>query len=281
MQPGVPLVVISGGKGGVGTTTVASELAQELGTLGKRTVLVDANPQQPDIATHLGIEPRGCLADVLEGTRSAVEVLRPLDERVQVLPGRWAADSLPELSNNSLKRLLGELRGLHSRADFIVLDAGSGMSPWVGQLWKAAQQVLLVSTNESVAVMDSYAAVKLSPWGDVDGKVRLVINRCDESIAAKRIGERFEATCRRFLGIHVASPAALATCPDMLAAITERSTPTTDRDYRRTVRLLAAEVISDSQVVATRVAKTPQLDLSLLRSDFVAELTNNSLQNSK
>ena len=254
LAPGVPLVVVSGGKGGVGVSTVATELAHELAALGKRTVLVDANPLQPDIANRFGLDVLVGLADVLDGSRSAIEVLQPLGESIRLLPGHWAADTPPELSSAALKRLLNELRSLHEQADIIVLDVGSGMSPWVQQLWKAAQQILLVSTDESVAVMDSYAAVKLSPWGDVDGKVRLVVNQSDNAANAETIGTRFAATCRRFLGIQVAPSLALTTRPDWLAAVTGREGNSGSRHYQRSLRLLAAEVMSTSLAVASTVA---------------------------
>ena len=92
LEPGVPLVVVSGGKGGVGASTVAIQLARELARLGKRAVLTDANPLQPDLATKLDVKVRSCLADILSGNRSAVEVLQPLGESVKLLPGRWAPD---------------------------------------------------------------------------------------------------------------------------------------------------------------------------------------------
>ncbi len=254
LAPGVPLIVVSGGKGGVGASTVATELASELAALGKRTVLVDANPLQPDIATQLGIDVRCSLAEVLNGSRRAVEALQPLAESIQLLPGRWAADSPPDLSESAVKRLLGELRSLYTQADVAILDAGSGMNPWIGQLWKAAQQILLVASTDSVAVMDSYAAVKLAPWGDVDAKLRLVVNQCDDAQLADNIGDRFDATCRRFLGIKVEPAAALAMRPDIVAAVTQRTPGADDRDFRKSIRLLAADLMSASLVVSAKHA---------------------------
>ncbi len=256
LAPGVPLVVLSGGKGGVGVSTVATELAGELASLGKRSVLVDANPLQPDIASQLGLDVHGCLADVLDGSRSAVEVLRPLGESIQLLPGRWAPDTPPELNRAAVKRLLNELRSLHTQADVVLLDAGSGMSPWVQQLWKSAQQILLISTDESVAVMDSYAAVKLSPWGDVDGKIRLVINQCDDAQTAKTISDRFEATCRRFLGLQIAPAATLATRPDIVATVTQQFDQASDRAFRQSIRLLAADVMSATLALSGKASRS-------------------------
>ncbi len=271
------MVVLSGGKGGVGVSTVATELAGELAALGTRSILVDANPLQPDIASRLGLDVHGCLADVLEGSRSAVEVLRPLGESFQLLPGRWASDAPPELGRAAVKRLLDELRSLHTHADVILLDAGSGMSPWVQQLWKSAQQILLISTAESVAVMDSYAAVKLSEWGDVDGKIRLVINQCDDHQSSKTIGERFEATCRRFLGLRVSPAASLPTRPDIVTAVTQQDKSASDREFRQSIRLLAADVMSASLALTGKISQSG--NENRLPKNFC--LQDNSLDNSQ
>jgi MinD-like ATPase involved in chromosome partitioning or flagellar assembly len=139
----------------------------------------------------------------------------------------------------------------------VLIDAGSGMSPWAQQLWRAAQQILLISTPDSVAVMDSYAAVKHSPWGDVDGKIRLVLNQCDAPAAGRATGQRFEATCQRFLGIRVVAPAVLATRSDIVATVTLPLDP--DRAFRQSIRLLAADVMSDSLAMLGKASqKTSQ-----------------------
>lgn len=278
LAPGVPLVVVSGGKGGVGVSTVATELVYELAALGKRAILVDANPLQPDIATRMGFDVRGCLADVLDGSRSATEVLQPLGDSVQMLPGRWAADEPPEMNRTSIKRLLDELRSLHKQADIVVLDAGSGMSPWVQQLWKSAQQVLLVSTDESVAVMDSYATVKLSPWGDADGKLRLLVNQCNDQNTSKTVGQRFEATCRRFLGMRVLPAINVAQRPDIVDAIAKNENTNADREFRQSLRLLAAEVMSTSLVHASRPSEGKRL---LNDSAIDQSVSEKTLQKSK
>ncbi|MEM8944621.1 MAG: P-loop NTPase [Planctomycetota bacterium] len=260
LAPGVPLVVVSGGKGGVGVSTVATQLVHELAALGKRAVLVDANPLQPDIAARMGMDVSDCLADVLDGSRSAAESLRPLGDSVMLLPGRWASESPPDLSRGAINRLVGELRTLHKQADVVVLDVGCGMSPWVQQLWKSAQQILLVSTDESAAVMDSYAAVKLSPWGDVDGKLRLVVNQCDTQQLARTVGKRFEATCRRFLGIRVCPATHVATRPDIVDTVTQREQYASEQEFRQSVRLLAAEVMSTSLASINKATTSSEHD---------------------
>jgi len=252
LEPGVPLVVVGGAADGVGASTVAIQLARELARLGKRAVLVDANLQQPEISTQLDLNPEATLVDILSGNRSAAEVLRPLGDSIHFLPGRWTPEAPPEMDRAAVRRMLAEFRSLGAHADVVVLDAGNGTSPWQQQLWKAAHQVLLITTLAPDAMKASYRAVKLAPWGDVDGKVRIVVNQCDEEQEAQQAGERFAATCRRFLGVNICQPAAvvkLASSADLFAdrACANRD----DVQFNQSMRLLAAEVLSSCLVFSS------------------------------
>jgi len=251
LEPGVPLVVVSGGIKGVGVSTIAVQLARELARLGKRSVLVDANIQQPDMTTRLDIDPEDSLVDILSGERSAVEVLHPLSDSIQILPGRWAPEAPPEMDHAAIKRMLTELRSLGTQADVVIIDAGDGASPWLQQLWKAAQQVLLVTTLRPDAMKASYSTVKLAPWGDVDGKVRLVVNQCKEDRQAKHAGDRFVTTCHRFLGVKLCQPLALVKQASSVDLFDERAcTSPGDSAFKQSVSLLSAEVLRSCLVLS-------------------------------
>ncbi len=263
LQPGVPIIALSGGKGGVGTTTIAARLAQELSRLGKNTVLVDANLAQPDLAKLFPVlksspvlnnsQPRDTLAKVLDGSRKAVEVLQSVGHNLQLLPGRWIPQSPPDLSSQAVDRLLAELRSLGSTADVVVADVGCGMSPWANRLWQASQQILLVTTPEPVAVMDSYAAIKQTDTQSLDQKLRIVVNRCDNKAEARAIVGRLDHTCRRFLGNPLSHGSTIA----------NRQASNDEEDFEQSVRLLAAEVASNTQTTIQRHIRrddeTPQV----------------------
>ncbi len=280
-RPRGPLVVVSGGKGGVGATTIASDLAYHLSLLGKQTVLVDANPSQPDMSPGWlkqwlrqdssrtedgklqGCDVRESLVEVLEGSRTVSESLQPISDRLRLLPGRWAPLSPPDLSDQAIDRLLGGLDLLLGDAvDVIVADVGSGMSPWVERFWRAAGLVLLVTVPDPVAILDSYAAIKLATSGqdveahqpelnapsvegrELGGKIRLVVNRCDYRQQSREVASRLEQTCLRFLGVHLAQESAVAIRPD-----TARSMDHGAKEYWSSLRLLAAEVIGNLTVL--------------------------------
>jgi len=252
LEPGVPLVVVSGAVKGVGASTVAIQLARELARLGKRAVLADANLQRPEISAHLKLDSEVTLVDILNGNRSAVEALRPLGDSIQLLPGRWSPEAPPEMNRAAVRRMLAEFRSLGAHADVVLLDAGDGTSPWLQQLWKAAHQVLLVTTLSPEAMKASYRAVKLAPWGDVDGKVRLVVNQCNEDQQAQQADERFAATCRRFLGVNIhQSPAVIKRATSNNLFSDRAYTNPTDAAFKQSIKLLAAEVLSSCLVLSS------------------------------
>ena len=88
-----PTIVVTGGKGGVGTTTVAINLAAALAQNGRRTVLVDTAPHA-DAAQLLGVDvERGsCLDDVLAGSLTAADALSAGPAGISLLAGQWAAE---------------------------------------------------------------------------------------------------------------------------------------------------------------------------------------------
>src|SRR4029079_19473705 len=85
-----PMIVVTGAKGGVGTTTIALNLAVALTHAGHRTVLVDAAPNA-DIAQLAGTDAGagGSIADVVEGKCDADEALREGPGGAALLAGSW------------------------------------------------------------------------------------------------------------------------------------------------------------------------------------------------
>lgn len=192
-------IVVSAGKGGVGTTTLAVNMAVAMARQGCRTVLVDADFSGADAALLCGIESRDTIADVLSGRRSVHEVLQPGPAGVQFVPGIWSPGSIPDCSSPAQQRLLRELDQLGRHADVVVLDAGSGLNHVVQRFWQAADEVLVLTTVEAVSIMDAYAAIKLLLADRASVAVRTVVNQSPQQDVAVGVHARIEQACQRFL----------------------------------------------------------------------------------
>ena len=87
----------------------------------------------------------------------------------------------------------------------VVIDAGSRPDPLARQLWQAADRVLLVTTVETAAIMDAYAAIKLLSDPARSASIALVVNRSPAESLAEEAQQRLAQACRRFLGLPLRS----------------------------------------------------------------------------
>ena len=197
------LIVVSGGKGGVGTTTVAVNLAIALVQRGTRTVLVDADTRGSDARILCRLDELYTIVDVLSARRTVRESLQPGPGGLQVLPGAWAEGDISESSPESQERLVSQLLDLGNRADCLVVDAGNGPNRLIKRLWQAADLILLVTTSELASVMDAYASIKVLAAGDDSIRIQPVVNMTSAPDEVDEVFGRLNRACLRFLGIHL------------------------------------------------------------------------------
>lgn len=194
------LLVLTGAKGGVGTTTLAVNLAVAMADHGVRVVLVDADVQRADVTTLCGLDDHQGMADVLASRRDIHEVLMRGPAGIQVVPGVWAPGVGGGYSEKSQYRLLRQLKSLGRHAEWVLVDVGHGAPDVVRRFWQAADEVLIVTTPDNVSVMDAYATLKLLLGENTPPGLRLLVNRARDADEAIDVHRRIDQSCRRFLG---------------------------------------------------------------------------------
>jgi flagellar biosynthesis protein FlhG len=200
------LVAVAGARLGVGATTIALNLATELARLGRRTILVDADLDGGDIAAMCKLhdaqsEGLTGVAEVLTARRSLHEVLQNGPFGLSIVPGVCRVEQPDVWTEAAQDRLVRALRDLEGEVDFVVLDAGRGMSPAGHRFCDAADETLIVTTIDDEAIKDAYATIKTTHFNGCRHTTRVLFNRVTVPRDAESVGERLAHTCRRFLGI--------------------------------------------------------------------------------
>jgi len=201
---GARMLVVSGGRTGVGATTIAIHLAAALAQEAQRVVLVDADAYRADAAARAGVTGKLSLSDVMAGRRSIHEAIQIGPAGMQIVPGSAAPETRAAMNERSIGRLLRQLRSLTPHADWLIVDAGNQPTELMARLWGEAHTVLLVTSPDAVSVMDTYALVKtLLTRRTMARPPALVINKLLETDSAADVHRRIDQSCRRFLGLAV------------------------------------------------------------------------------
>jgi flagellar biosynthesis protein FlhG len=160
-KPAVPrIVAVGGGKGGVGKSTVAVNLALALARLGHRVTLVDADLGAANLHTMLGVvNPTTGLGDFLDHRVDTLDALKaPVVIPTLSLVSGTSRPGAANLVKRDKLRLLDAIA--HLDADCVVLDVGAGSSFNVVDLVAAADHKLLVMTPQLPSLHNAYALVK-------------------------------------------------------------------------------------------------------------------------
>ena len=157
----VQVIAVTGGKGGVGKTTVAVNLSLALAKLGRRVVLLDADLRLPNIDAMLGLTPTRTLADVIEGRCELRDVLLQGPGGVHVVPAASGAECTAHLSSAQYAGLIHAFSEIVNHLDVLVIDTAAGIGESVVSFVRAAQEVLLVVCDEPASITDAYSLIKL------------------------------------------------------------------------------------------------------------------------
>ena len=150
-------IAVTSGKGGVGKTSIAINLAVALARLGHKVGLFDADFALGNVDVMLGLAPRLHLGSVLSGDRTIAEVTIDGPSGIRVIPAGSGVRALTNLTDLQWQRLSTALDEASATLDFLVIDTASGISDNVLDLVDLTDYALVVTSYEPAAVVDSYA----------------------------------------------------------------------------------------------------------------------------
>ncbi len=199
----VQVIAVTGGKGGVGKTTIAVNLAATLASRGKECLLLDGDLGLANVDVFLGLTPRLTLADVLAGNCSLEECIVDTPMGFKVVPAASGIAELAELDQMTHLGLVRAFGDLTTKLDYLVVDTAAGIAGSVLQFSQAAQQVLIVICDEPASLTDAYALIKiLSRDYDVK-KFRVLVNQVRGRGLGQALFQRFERVATRFLTVEL------------------------------------------------------------------------------
>ena len=203
--PGVKnVILVMSGKGGVGKSNLALNLAIALASSQGRVCLLDANTGLGNIDLLCGLNGYWNLSHVVSGARTLPEVMLEGPAGVRVVPGASGLADVADCTPLVQRDILQQLEELERNSDFLVIDTGTGLHGLARQLVAAADTALIVTTPEPTAIADAYATIKLLSAGIPKG-IEVLVNQSESSEQGRLIAERLQQTARLFLRLEIKS----------------------------------------------------------------------------
>ena len=194
-------VAVTSGKGGVGKTSLAANLAIQFAAAGRRVLLIDGDFGLANVDLLLGLTPVHTLDDVVRGRKRVEEVLLTGPAGIQVLPAASGESDLVDLDDYRRELLMRALENAARGRDVLLIDTGSGIHRQTLRLAQMAREILVVTTPEPPAFSDAYATIKTLAMRQLRQPPRLIINRVRDNEEAHRVAEKIRRLTRRFLGL--------------------------------------------------------------------------------
>lgn len=156
-------IVIASGKGGVGKTVTAINLAIALNSLGKNVAIVDSNLTTPNVALHLGspVVPI-TLNHVLQGRKHVYRATYTHHSGAKVVPASLSLDAIRGIKPSRFATAIKDLKKI---TDFIIVDSAAGLGHEALLPFEAldeGDEILIVTNPEMPALADALKTIKLA-----------------------------------------------------------------------------------------------------------------------
>jgi len=209
-------ICISSGKGGVGKTSFAVNLASSLAGKEKKVLLIDGDLGLANVDVLLGLNVRHTVRENIEEGRDLASLLLKVPAGFHLLPATSGVPEMANLSCEEQNELIRALEAIMDQFDFVLVDTAAGIGDSV--LWFNAWadiNVIIVSPDPT-SLADAYALIKVLVARHKKNAFHLVVNSVTSPQEAQEIFDGLSGVAAKFLRVTSTS---LGTLPHDSAVI--------------------------------------------------------------
>ncbi|SFK81298.1 flagellar biosynthesis protein FlhG [Lachnospiraceae bacterium KH1T2] len=234
------IFTVTSGKGGVGKSNTAINLAVQFRKLGKRVIILDADFGLANIEVMFGAIPKFSLADVVYKGMDITEVITngPMD--IGFISGGSGVVGMSNLSQEKINFLIANVTKLDDLADIIVIDTGAGISDRVIDFLIASEEILLVTTPEPTSITDSYSLLKAldrnSQFRRDEANLRVITNKVLSTDEGRQLYHKLYTVTSQYLNMPMSFLGVVPQDPALKNAVMQQSPVSLESPNARSTR---------------------------------------------
>ena len=178
-------IAVTSGKGGVGKTNAAVNLAIALSQKEKKVLLFDADFGLANVHVLLGTKPTKSVADFLDKKCSMEQSITSYTDGIKIISGGSGLTELLNLDNRRRHQILTGISNLHQDFDYLVVDCPAGAADSTLFFASASDLVVVVLIEEPTSFLDAYALIKAANLETGVRNFAVVVNMAESKSGAK------------------------------------------------------------------------------------------------
>lgn len=195
------VIAVTGGKGGIGKTTVSVNLAVAYAKAGRKVLIFDADLGLANVDILLGLRPKKTMNDFLEGHCDIQDVCITGPYGMKILPGASGIQSMVDLDSEKAARIIHGISSLTDHIDLMIIDLAAGISKQVLEFTHAAENIMVIVCNDPTSMLDSFAVIKILSQRYARKKFGILVNKVKDLKEAYQVYSRFQELVVRFLNV--------------------------------------------------------------------------------
>ncbi|MCR4616605.1 MAG: MinD/ParA family protein [Lachnospiraceae bacterium] len=202
-KPLARVITVTSGKGGVGKSNTAINLAIHFKKMGKRVIILDADFGLANIEIMFGAVPKHNLCDLIYQGKNIRDIITWGPAEVGFISGGSGIAGMSNLSVDYLNYIIRNLAELDTIADIIIVDTGAGISDAVLEFLVASGEIIIMTTPEPTSITDSYSLLKALSrhprYNQSNTQIKMIANRVEKEEEGQLLYRKLYAVVQRFL----------------------------------------------------------------------------------
>jgi len=191
-------IAITSGKGGVGKSTISSNLAYMLSQQNLNVGIFDADIGLANLDVMFNVQMKKNILHVLKGEATVSDILIPITRNLILIPGE-SGDEILKYSDKALfERFMQEAQVLN-KLDVMIIDTGAGIGEHIQMFLEAADDVIVVTVPDPAAITDAYATIKTI--STIRDDVGMIMNQVRNNKEASLVFEKIKKVANANIGL--------------------------------------------------------------------------------